>query len=594
MRRLIAAALIAASLLGLFSGCGKKDDGVYEPTGDALLMEGQEPEVTIPDDPALQSLTLAYAPKRSLNPLIGLNLSNRVLFSLIYQGLFAVDSRSNAYPILASGYKLSADRKTATVVINPLARFSDGSRVTPEDVYATYAAAKKSDYFGGHFSHIADFQVSGTDSITFYLDTPYENFPLLLDIPILKEGHDQDDFPVGTGPYVFHRTTLNALTGEELQEEAEPEETEAPEETAAPEDTPEETKAPEPTKAAAPDTVEASAEQIDIRYDYSLRKSPNWWCEGKVTLPTQADTISLIVADSQAEIRDNFQFHGLGMAAANPMTDSYAEYRCDYELWECENGVMLYLGVNVLYSDFFKNNNFTLRRALTKAIDREYINNTFFNGKCQPTPIPTAPNSIFYSKSLAATYTYDPLGFVSDIGSFNFPRDDKNQKKKLKLLVNADDSARLRTARYLAAQLTELGVETGVLEYGGTGKYTYNDILRAGTYDLYLGEVRLNPTYDLTEFFRSGGRLSWGGIVDGDILAMQREALADRGNYYNLNKLVADDGKIIPILFGTTCIYANRGSLLDQSPSRDNAFFYHLGKTLADVIIQAESETDDQ
>lgn len=583
MKRWIAALLVCASIAGIFSGCGKKTEDVYEPTGDALLMEGQEPEVTIPDDPALQSLTLAYAPERSMNPLIGLNLSNRLLFSLIYQGLFAVDSRSVAHPILASGYKLTPDRKTATVIINPMARFSDGSRVTPEDVYATYAAAKKSDYFGGHFSHIADFQVSGTDSITFYLDTPFENFPVLLDIPILKEGHDQDDFPVGTGPYTFRRILLNPPKAEAEEEETEQETEEA-------EDVPTETTVPiGASDLPAPDTVEEIV-SANARYEYSLAKVTNWWCAEKVTLPTQADTIQLVVADSQTEIRDNFQFNGLGMAAANPMTDSYAEYRCDYELWECENGIMLYLGVNVLYSDFFKNNNFTLRRALTKAIDREYINNTFFNGKCQPTAIPTAPNSVYYSKSLAAGYTYDPLGFVSDIAGYNFPRDDKNQKKKLKLLVNANDSARLRTARYLAAQLTELGVETGVLEYGATGKYTYTDILRAGTYDLYLGEVRLNPTYDLTEFFRSGGKLSWGGIVDGDILAMQREALADRGNYYNLNKLVADDGKIIPILFGTTCIYANRGSLLDQSPSRDNAFFYTLGASLEDIRIQTEAD----
>ena len=29
--------------------------------------------------------------------------------------------------------------------------------------------------------------------------------PVLLDIPIVKVGHTEDDFPIGTGPYVFQQ-----------------------------------------------------------------------------------------------------------------------------------------------------------------------------------------------------------------------------------------------------------------------------------------------------------------------------------------------------------------------------------------------------
>ena len=68
---------------------------------------------------------------------------------------------------------------------------------------------------------------------------------------------------------------------------------------------------------------------------------------------------------------------------------------------------------------------------------------------------------------------------------------------------------------------------------------------------------------------------------------MSKEALANSGNYYNLNQMVAEDGKVIPILFGANCVYAERGQFLDFAPSRDNVFFYTLGKTMSSAKITA-------
>ena len=122
----------------LFCGCvANRKKEAYVPTGDALLMEGEEPEETV-DELATQEVTLAYASDRSMTPLIGVNISNRALFSLIYQGLFAADSNSQTYPMLCSHYKVSSDNKVFTVYIETGARFSDGTALTAQDVLATY------------------------------------------------------------------------------------------------------------------------------------------------------------------------------------------------------------------------------------------------------------------------------------------------------------------------------------------------------------------------------------------------------------------------------------------------------------------------
>lgn len=528
MKRFLSVFLIAAMLCGLLSGCSSTGDE-YVPTGDAILMEGEEPEDLSLQDEELQSLTLTYFPDRSMNPLVGVNITNRVLFSLIYQGLFSVDRNNQAVPILCSYYQATADNRNYTVYIEEGARFSDGTPLTTVDVLATYEAAKNSDYYGGRFTYIDSVVQGENNSVIFRLTTAYENLPLLLDIPIVKAGQEQDAHPLGSGPYCFMQTNVGA----------------------------------------------------------QLSKVQNWWC--KASLSTNAEIIELREATSQAQVRDEFEFNDLDLAISNPMSDSYAEYRCDYELWEVENGIFLYLGCNVLWSKWFEGGkNAELRKALTYAIDRETIINSYYRGRAHAATLPTSPGSPYYSESLASRYNYDPLRFVSAIQNMTVPRDDKGVAKKMLLLVNSDDSARLRTARFLAKQLTELGLDCGTLEYGGSTRTTFQQVLQAGSFDIYLGQTKLSATYDLSQFFKGWGNLGWGGIADNTLLNMCKEALANSGNYYNLNKMVADDAKIVPILFGYYEIYAERGQLLDLAPSRDNIFFYTLGKTMESSRLATE------
>ena len=82
MKRIIALLLALASLGALLSACGEDAD-VYVPKGGAMLEEGEEPEDLSLQDEELQDLHLTYFPDRSMNPLIGNNITNRVLFSLI-------------------------------------------------------------------------------------------------------------------------------------------------------------------------------------------------------------------------------------------------------------------------------------------------------------------------------------------------------------------------------------------------------------------------------------------------------------------------------------------------------------------------------
>lgn len=519
MKKLIALILAMTLVCGLFTGCAQEEEA-YVPTGGALVMEGEEPDDFLEEEEVDQEFSLAYYPERSLNPIIGYNQSNRVLFSLMYQALFSVDINNNPTPILCAEYQVSPSNMTWTFYVEETACFSDGSPLTAADVVATYAAARESDYYKGRFTYIDSVSLSSDGGVTFALTTPYQNLPLILDIPIVKAGTEGDDVPIGSGPYVY----ADGIAG----------------------------------------TI--------------LKRNLNWWVKQEIHV--NAATITLVGVSDDAAARDEFQFGDVAVVCANPMSDTYADFRSDFELWNVDSGVFLYLGCNVLYSDFFEDG--FLRTVLTYAIDREGINRNFYRNHGWPATLPASPLSPYYSESLAANYAYDPMKFIDQVSNWHIPRDKDNKQKTLRLLVNSDDSARLRAARAIAENLTDFGIPTETLEYASV---TYQAVLAAGNYDIYLGQTRLSANYDLSEFFRLWGNLSWGGIPNENILNLCKECLADSGNYYNLHQLLAEDGRIVPILFGSYAMYATRGMFDGFAPSRDNAFFYSLGKTMAGCKI---------
>ena len=157
----------------------------------------------------------------------------------------------------------------------------------------------------------------------------------------------------------------------------------------------------------------------------------------------------------------------------------------------------------------------------------------------------------------------------------------------MKLLVNKDDSVRLRAARKVAQMLTECGLTVELLECNYTD---YRSVLRDGTFDLYLGQTKLSPNMDLTEFFRDGGALSWGGMANATCLEMCREALENSGNYYDLHQMILRNGQLIPILFRSHAVYADRGVGTGMDPSRDNVFYYSMGSSMETARIVVPNE----
>ena len=507
MKKWICLLLCAVCLL---SGC-TVDDRDYVPSGDALVMDDGSFLGSQETEPAKeQELVLMYYPEISMNPFNCTDFTNRTLFSLIYQGLFATDSDYQVTPILCSKYYVSENMKQYTFYLEKDARFSDGTPVTIYDVYASYQAAMESTMYKGRFAQVVEMTVTQDGGLTFRLNTAFEDLQILLDIPIVKAGEVAADAPLGSGPYVLET----------------------------------------------------------IPYGKRLHRDRDWWCAGSADLVVTAPTITLKEAESVNQIRDNFEFSDVGLVRSNPGSDSYADYRCDYELWDCENGEFLYLAWSA-NSEWYERT--TFRKALTHAIDRELLVNKYYRGFAHAATLPASPQSPYYSTQLAEKYGYDPEAFAEAV------RKSGMTDATVRILVNKKDTLRLRLARELKEMLEAGGVIVELMQYSGS---TYQYFLRVWDYDIYIGKTRLSPNMDLSPFFSTWGSLRSGGMSDEVLNSFCQQALANRGNYYNLHEQVMEDARLCPILFSTYSVHATRGLLTGLNPSRDNVFYYSLDKDL--------------
>lgn len=514
MKRIVIMFLCCALFLGLLSGCAPDSNASYVPTGDGLTWDEDYTGVvaTKPTEDQVQELTLTYYPDRSMNPYLCTDFTNRALFSLLYQSLFTVDRDYHVEPQLCKKYFVSEDMRSYTFYMEE-ATFSDGAVLTAQDVAASLLAAKESDFYKGRFLHVTEILLSADNGVTVQLDTPCENLPVLLDIPIVKYTQTGDNVPLGTGPYTLQSTTIGSW----------------------------------------------------------LTRRTNWWCKAEMTVT--APSIALITAESNPQIRDEFQFGQLGLVCADPGSDRYADYRCDYELWDCENGIFVYLACN-MDSEVFSDPN--VRTALTHAIDRESLVNAYYRGFARGVTLPASPLSPYYNETLAARYGYDGTAFakaVSDAGM---------RDKPIVLLVNSDDSLRLRVARDVGKMLGDCGLVVEMKELSGSG---YTKALRNKEYDVYVGQTKLSANMDLSAFFAANGALSYGTINDVALYTLCLESLANYGNYYSLHQRVMEDGRLVPILFRSYAVYATRGLLTGLTPARDSVFYYSLGKTMEHARI---------
>jgi microcin C transport system substrate-binding protein len=181
-------------------------------------------DYTNPDAPKGGTLRLsALGGFDSLNPFIikgdpapGLNL-NMMGQGLIFESLMtqSSDEPFSMYGLLAQSVDLAPDRSSVTFILNPAAKFSDGTPVTADDVAWTFNTLLQvgSPFFKAYYADVSAVKTDGVRKVTFTLKNPdNRELPLVLAQMVVLPRHDWTGegrslsngtlrAPIGSGAY---------------------------------------------------------------------------------------------------------------------------------------------------------------------------------------------------------------------------------------------------------------------------------------------------------------------------------------------------------------------------------------------------------
>ena len=319
---------------------------------------------------------------------------------------------------------------------------------------------------------------------------------------------------------------------------------------------------------------------VQERHSSTLVRNGYWW-QDPYDAAVSVASISLVPTKTPTDVRDDFEYGDTGVVCTDPNSAAYMDYHGDHELWNCSTTIMDYIGFNVTEGLFCLPE---LRIALTNIIDRQAIVTELYHGYAEAAILPASPLSPFYDRTLAAQYDYNPDKFIEAV------RTDRAKGSEATFLVCSADQKRVEAAEFIAREAEKYGID---LVVDAVNERTYLGRLFTGDFDLYLGEARLSPTFDLTPFFYSGGSLCYGHIGSSDLTSMVRDALENSGNYYNLHSTIMANGMLCPVLFKSYAVYATRGAITNMYPAIDNVFHTSNGRTLSDAILTAPEGTEE-
>ncbi len=397
------------------------------------------------------SLTLLYCSNDTMNPYKTINKLNAELGLLLFEPLMKVDNQLNATPALAKS--ATVEGTVCTVTLDD-ALFSDGSPLTAADVIFSYNLARGSSRYSSLLYEVVSVYEGEGKSVIFNLSRHDPYFASLLTFPILKQGSDglKNEDNVELVPIGCGRFVFSD---------------------------------------------DGTALVPNDKYHKSS---------------TNVTKINLINAPDNESMEHYVEVGATDLYYADPSSENIIRMSGKKASVNINN--MVYIGINHNYGPL-KNAN--LRYAISSAVDRTELATTAFYTNALPA-------TGFYHPLWEAAARYQTLPVSADkkisienleeigynsLDVSGYRVNSAGKPLTLTLLVNSDSPSKLSAANLICEQLKAVGIKVTVNPLPAD---QYFSALKSGSFQLYLGEIKLLPNMDLGPLVLAGGSAAYGMI----------------------------------------------------------------------------------
>lgn len=405
--------------------------------------------------------------------------------------------------------EIQNDGKQVTVKIVDGEVFSNGASLTAYDVVYSFNLAKKSPHFKGRLSNLAT-AVAGVDTVTFALNSPDVYVQQCLTFPIIQNGTGDAALPIGSGRYV-----LRSINGEYVLSEN-----------------------PTSTRKEALSTPILGLTAIDAENDEIYR--------------IQAGHLSYFCDDMDSGVFTKLNATTLPLSTNN----------------------LIYLGYNS-ENEVFNNKN--VIKALSTAIDKSTLADTVFDNFCTLTETPFNPDWFALEGLPLPTHEYNLInaGNILDECGIIFSPNDKTFRYdtdgyfEIKILVNKESTTKVNCAKFIGKNLQNLGIKVSLSTLAFED---YQQALKDGSYDLYIGEVKISPNMDLSAFFKSTGAASY-GISSKAVASAYNDLKTGNIDVNTFISVFEEEKPFIPICYRTYVAYYSNDITYEGSANVNEPFY---------------------
>lgn len=433
--------------------------------------------------------SIPYIRTSSLNPFKTDVEPNLNIATLLYDSLFSVDNTFKAVPLIAESYKQSGLKINVKL---RAVKFTDGTAVTADDVVYSFVQAKSSSNYMTYLDNLPDCSRISDSEVAFTLKNGNSYEEANLFFPIIKKGTDGIDensnerIPVGSGRY-----TIQEANG---------------------------------------------TKYLYYNKDRLGGYSPKYL---RIGFRDSSDTSSISTLFAVGNIDMHCESFSEGIFVRYTGTPSNKEMT-----------LFTFLGIN---SDKKIFANPKVRRAMALLLDRADIASVSFSGLATASSVPFSP--YFYGIKDAAVPPIKQdrdaaIALLNEAGFSSLNSDGVRYSGEdvlsLNMVVNSENTFRVAVAKNIQAAFAQANINVTI------NSYSYNDYIsrvKEGYYDIYVGEVRLANSFDLSHFFDGAQDISVGINTDCATAKKYKEFESGMATMQEFLDTYADDLPFISIAF---------------------------------------------